>query len=67
MTGQVLEAREHAEQAVVGKEARVTEEVVVRKQAEERTETVSDTVRRTEVEVEDERGRTGTTERRDGV
>jgi stress response protein YsnF len=51
----------------VRKEARVTEEVAVRKRAEERTETVSDTVRRTEVEVEDERGRTGTTERRDKV
>ncbi len=62
-----VEATESAEEAVVGKEARVTEEVVVRKRAEERTETVSDTVRRTEVEVEDERGKTGTTERRDGV
>ena len=58
---------ESAEEAVVAKEARVTEEVVVRKQSEERTETVSDTVRRTEVEVEDERGRTGTTERPDKV
>jgi len=50
---------------VVSKEARVTEELVVRKEAEQRTETVSDTVRRTEVEVEDERGNrvggTGTT------
>ena len=62
-----IEAMEIAEEAVVGKEARVTEEVVVRKRAEERTGTVSDTVRRTEVEVEDERGRTGATERRDGV
>jgi len=60
-----VEATETAEEAVVSKEARVTEEVVVRKRAEERTETVSDTVRRTEVEVEDERGRTGTTERPD--
>jgi uncharacterized protein (TIGR02271 family) len=60
-----IEATESAEEAVVGKEARVTEEVVVRKTAEERTETVSDTVRRTEVEVEDERGRTGAPERRD--
>ena len=60
-----VEATESAEEAVVSKEARVTEEVVVRKQAEERTETVSDTVRRTEVEVEDERGRTGAPERRD--
>ncbi len=60
-----IEATESAEEAVVSKEARVTEEVVVRKRAEERTETVSDTVRRTEVEVEDERGRTGAPERRD--
>jgi uncharacterized protein (TIGR02271 family) len=60
-----VEATESAEEAVVSKEARVTEEVVLRKQAEERTETVSDTVRRTEVEVEDERGRTGAPERRD--
>jgi uncharacterized protein (TIGR02271 family) len=62
-----VEATESAEEAVVAKEARVTEEVVVRKQSEERTQTVSDTVRRTEVEVEDERGRTGTTERPDKV
>ena len=62
-----IEATETAEEAVVAKEARVTEEVVVRKQSEERTQTVSDTVRRTEVEVEDERGRTGTTERPDKV
>ena len=37
----------------------------MRKEADQRTETVSDTVRRTEVDVEDERGnqisRTGTT------
>jgi hypothetical protein len=32
------------------------EEVVVRKEAEQRTETISDTVLRTEVDVEDERG-----------
>jgi hypothetical protein len=38
---------------VIGKETRVREEVVVRKDASERTETVKDTVRRTEVEVED--------------
>ena len=43
---------ETAEEAVVGKEARVVEEVRVRKDASERTETVQDTVRRTEVEVE---------------
>ena len=50
-----VEATESAEEAVVGKEARVTEELVVRKTAEEQTQTVQDTVRRTEVEVEDER------------
>jgi uncharacterized protein (TIGR02271 family) len=54
----VIEATETSEEAVVSKEARVREEVVVRKEAEERTETVHDTVRRTEVEIEDERGHT---------
>ena len=44
---------ETAEEAVVGKTARVVEEVVVGKTATERTETVSDTVRRTDVEVDD--------------
>ena len=61
----VIETEERAEEAVVAKEARVKEELVVRKEAEQRTQTVSDTVRRTEVEVEDERNvegtRTGTT------
>ena len=52
-----IEATETSEEALVSKEARVKEEVVVRKQAEERTETVRDTVRQTKVEVEDERGR----------
>ena len=60
-----IEATETSEEAVVSKEARVTEEVVVRREAEERTETVSDTVRRTEVEVEDERGRREGTQRPD--
>lgn len=59
-----IEATERREEAVVSKDARVVEEVGIRKDATQRTETVSDTVRRTEVEVEDERGnvsRTGTT------
>ncbi len=47
-----VEIRETAEEAVVGKTARVVEEVVVGKQASDRTETVRDTVRRTDVEVE---------------
>jgi stress response protein YsnF len=41
---------------VVNKEARVKEELVVNKDVNQRTETVSDTVRRTEVDVQDERG-----------
>lgn len=64
-----IEAEERREEAVVSKEARVVEEVVVRKEAEQRTETISDTVRKTEVDIEDERGntisRTGTTGRSD--
>jgi uncharacterized protein (TIGR02271 family) len=63
-----IQVEERGEEAVVSKEARVVEEVVVRKEAEQRTETISDTVRRTEVDVEDERGtgvgRTGTTDRK---
>ncbi len=47
-----IEVTEHAEVPVVSKDARVVEEVVVGKQATERTETIHDTVRRTDVEVE---------------
>jgi stress response protein YsnF len=50
-----IEAQEHREEAVVSKEARVVGEVGLRKTSEARDETVSDTVRRTEVELEDER------------
>jgi stress response protein YsnF len=50
-----IEAEEHAEQAVVGKEARVTEEISLRKDSADRQETVTDTVRKTEVEIEDDR------------
>ena len=46
----------------------VKEELVVKKDVEQRTKTVSDTVRSTEVNVEDERGNritgTGATDRR---
>ena len=54
------------EEAVVGKNARVVEEVVVTKTADERTEDVNDTVRRTEVDIDRDSGvdtdttRTGT-------
>lgn len=47
-----VELTETVEKAVVGKEARVVEEVVVRKGVEERVEDIDDTVRRTEVDVE---------------
>ena len=67
----VIDAVEHSEEAVVAKEARVKEELVIRKDVGERTQNVTDTVRHTEVEVEDERtagtttgtttGTTGTT------
>ncbi len=48
-----IEVSEKSEQAVVAKQARVVEEVVIDKQATERTQTVSDTVKRTDVDVED--------------
>ena len=47
-----VEVTETDEEAVARKQARVVEEVVVRKDVEEHTETVRDTVRRAEVEVE---------------
>jgi len=50
-----IEAEEKAQEAVVDKRARIKEEVVVKKDADQRTQTVSDTVRKTKVDVEDER------------
>jgi uncharacterized protein (TIGR02271 family) len=49
---QSIEMRERAEEAVVQKSARVVEEVVVGKEASQRQENISDTVRHTEVQVE---------------
>lgn len=49
----VIEITETDEEAVVAKQARVVEEVVVGKEVSERTETVRDTVRRTDVNVEE--------------
>lgn len=49
---QTVELHETAEEPVVAKTARVVEEVVVGKEARERDETVRDTVRRTDVEVQ---------------
>lgn len=47
-----VEVREMAEEPVVSKSARVVEEVVVGKEATQRTEEINDTVRRTDVQVE---------------
>ena len=48
-----IEMTETAEEAVVGKEARVREELVVKKTADQRVEQIDDTVRRTEVDVDE--------------
>jgi uncharacterized protein (TIGR02271 family) len=53
-----IEVTEHAEVPVVGKEARVVEEVSLGKEVEEREETIHDTVRKTEVDVENLNNRT---------
>jgi uncharacterized protein (TIGR02271 family) len=50
-TDKVIEMTETGEEAVVGKTARIVEEVSVRKESADRTETVRDTVRREEVEI----------------
>lgn len=51
-TDQSFELTETAEEVVVNKQARVVEEIVVDKDVQERTETVRDTVRRTEVDIQ---------------
>jgi uncharacterized protein (TIGR02271 family) len=50
-----IDVTTHREEPVIAKEARVKEELVVRKEAGERRETVRDTVRRSEVDLEDDR------------
>jgi uncharacterized protein (TIGR02271 family) len=47
-----IDVQETAEQAVVSKSAHVAEEVVIRKEGTDRVETVKDTVRRQQVDVE---------------
>ena len=47
-----IEVQTSSEEAVVGKEARVVEEVGLRKEATDHVETVRDTVRHTEVDIE---------------
>ena len=54
---QTIEVQEMYEEPVVGKVVLKTEEVVVRKLVTERTATIRDTVRVTDVEVEGEEGR----------
>jgi len=51
-----IEAVERGEEAVVSKQARVTEEIQLHKDRDTRTETVRDTVRKQDVKVEDDRG-----------
>jgi uncharacterized protein (TIGR02271 family) len=53
---ETIELTETAEEAVVSKRARVVEEVVVHKDVEERTETVRDTVRHTDVDIDRDAG-----------
>ena len=71
-TDKTIELTESAEEAVVSKTSRVKEEINLRKEATERTETVRDTVRREDVEITKEPGdKTGstydTTTRKTGV
>lgn len=54
-TDRTIEAEETAEHAVVAKETRVVEEIDLVKDRDTHTETVSDTVRHTEVEIDDDR------------
>jgi stress response protein YsnF len=53
LTERTIEMRETAEEAVVEKQARVKEELVVRKHADERVERIDDSVRHTEIDVSD--------------
>lgn len=62
-----LAATARSEEAVVGKEARVVEEIGLRKEASERVETVHDTVRETKVDVEQVPSSTSTTSSVTGV
>ena len=56
-----IEMDEIDEEAVVGKTARVVEEIGIRKEVTDRVETVSDSVRSTKVDIEDGRVATGAT------
>ncbi len=56
-----IEAEEVDEEAVVGKTARVVEEIGLRKTAEDRVQTINDSVRSTKVDIEDSRTAGATT------
>ena len=60
-TDKTIELTETAEEAVVSKTARVVEEVSLGKTATDRTETVRDTIRKEEVDIEQIPGTTKTT------
>ena len=69
---QTIEARATAEEAVVGKDVRVVEEIGLKKEAADRVETVRDSVRETKVDVENVgtpsvTGSTGTTKPTPGI
>ena len=51
-----VEVRAMGEEAVVGKRSRVVEEIMVGKEASDRTEQINDSVRHTEVDVEETEG-----------
>ncbi len=53
LQNQSIEVQEMSEEAVVGKTSRVVEEVRIGKEATERKEQIKDTVRRTQVEVDE--------------
>jgi len=57
---ETIEMTEIAEEPVVSKQARVVEEVTLTKELREREETIRDTVRRSDVEVESTAGAPGT-------
>lgn len=60
---QTIEVTEMTEEPVIKKTARVVEEVVIGKEATERTQTVRDTVRKQQVEVEQIDAQRGTSQR----
>ena len=65
-SGAVMELTAMGEEAVVGKTSRVVQEVVIGKESSQHTEAIHDTVRKTEVEVEQlVPGSTSTTTKKD--